>query len=112
MSAKDDLYGRPGLRFVGEMSHPQVNRGRPIPVFEPVAPHDRPSINTLEGWNSLAERPENLYSRAAAVQYLEAHGREATEEAIAEYRDWWDGWLDTFVDYDMPDVEFIPAQPR
>lgn len=39
----------------------------------------------------------NLYSREAAILYLEEHGREVTEEAIAEYFDWWDGWLDTVI---------------
>lgn len=43
-------FDTPGLRYVGEYSHPQVNHGQPLPVFEPVAPAGRPSINSLEGW--------------------------------------------------------------
>ena len=42
----------PGLRFVGYASHPRVNHGEPLPLFEPVAPKDRPSINTVEGRNA------------------------------------------------------------
>lgn len=44
----------PGLRYVGQVSHPQVNNGEPVPQFEPVAPEGKLSINTLEGWNKYA----------------------------------------------------------
>lgn len=49
-----NLYQVPGLRYVGHTSHPRVSSGDPLPVFEPVSPEVRPSINTLEGWNALA----------------------------------------------------------
>ena len=45
----------PNLRYVGEYSHPQVNHGQPLPMFEPVAPEGRPSINTLDGWIKYAD---------------------------------------------------------
>lgn len=44
-----------GLRYVRHISHPQVNDGQFLPLFEPVAPEGRPSINTLEGWNKCAD---------------------------------------------------------
>lgn len=46
----------PGMRYLGHVSHEQVNQGQPVPVFEPAAPAGRPSINTREGWNAVAER--------------------------------------------------------
>lgn len=33
-----------------------INRGRPMVLYEIREPKDRPSINTEEGWNALAER--------------------------------------------------------
>lgn len=50
-----NLYNAPGLHCVGQISHPKVNAGQPVPVFEPVASKDRPDINTMEGWNALAD---------------------------------------------------------
>lgn len=49
-----DLYNAPGLRYVGHVSHPQVNHGLVLPMFEPVPVEGRPDINTQEGWNKLA----------------------------------------------------------
>ena len=46
------------LRYVGEISHEKVNEGQPIPLFEPVAPAGKNSINTREVWNTLAERQD------------------------------------------------------
>ena len=54
----------PGLRYVGQVSSEEVNDGKPIPLFESVELEDRPSINTLEGWNRLAEEQERR-NRAA-----------------------------------------------
>ena len=49
-----DLYNAPGLRYVGYVSHRQVNHGQALPMFEPIPIEGRPDINTLEGWNKLA----------------------------------------------------------
>ena len=49
-------FNRQGMRGVGEVSHPQINDGRPLPLFEPVSPKDQHSINTMEGWNAAAEK--------------------------------------------------------
>ena len=73
-----DPFKAPGLRYAGEYSHPQVNHGQPLPVFEPVAPKDRPSINSLEGWKASADA-ENRRS------FISANGREpkSSEELYA-----------------------------
>ena len=64
-----DPFKAPGLRYAGEYSHPQVNNGQPLPVFEPVEPKDRPSINSLEGWNAAADA-------ANRRAFVSANGRE------------------------------------
>ena len=64
-----NLFNAPGLRYVGEYSHPQVNHGQSLPVFEPVAPEGRPSINTIEGWNKFAEEGNRK-------SFISANGRE------------------------------------
>ena len=64
-----DPFNAPGLRYVGEYSHPQVNHGQSLPVFEPVEPKDRPSINSLEGWNAAADA-------ANRRAFVSANGRE------------------------------------
>lgn len=45
-----------GMRCIGQVVNTKVNGGRPVPLFEPVPPAGRPSINTMEGWNAAAER--------------------------------------------------------
>ena len=64
-----DPFKAPGLRYVEHISHPQINNGQPLPVFEPVAPEGRPSINTFEGWNASADR-------ANRRSFISANGRE------------------------------------
>ena len=51
-----DPFNEPALQFVGFVSQKDVNGGGEVPVFEPVPPKDKPSINTLEGWNAAAAR--------------------------------------------------------
>ena len=46
----------PGLRYVGHVSHPRVNHGEPLPLFEPVAPEGCPDINTPEGCTAFANK--------------------------------------------------------
>lgn len=77
-------FNRQGMRGVGEVSHPQINDGRPLPLFEPVSPKDRPSINTMEGWNAAAEKANSL-------AFLQAFGRYPTSPA--ELRSWVDSLL-------------------
>ena len=60
-------FEAPGLRYVEHISHPQVNQ--PLPVFEPVEPEGRPSINTLEGWTAAADRVNRK-------SFIAANGRE------------------------------------
>lgn len=43
----------PGLVHVGYV---EVKSGRWVPLYEPAPTPDKPSINTVEGWNALAER--------------------------------------------------------
>lgn len=52
---KEPLPGPwPGLMQVGEI---ELEPGGPtVPLYDTEPPKDRPSINTLEGWNALAER--------------------------------------------------------
>lgn len=46
--------------LVGTISNPDVNHGRPVPLFTPTEHTDgKPSINTLEGWNAFAQELEN-----------------------------------------------------
>lgn len=58
---------------------PHVSNGKPLPVFEPVIPEGRPDINTLEGWNTLANKANR---RAFAADF----GREPVCDA--ELRAW------------------------
>lgn len=46
----------PGCIFAGYTEHPNINEGKPIPIFEPITPKDRPDINTLEGWTLTADK--------------------------------------------------------
>ena len=73
-----------GMCCVSEVAHPQINDGRPLPLFDPASPKDRPSINTMEGWNAAAEKANN---RA----FLQAFGRYPTSPA--ELRSWVDSLL-------------------
>lgn len=76
-----DLFNVPGLRHVGYTSHPRVNHGQPLPLFEPVAPEGRLSINTPEGWNTAADRHNR---RSFAIMF----GRKPV--CAAELRAWED----------------------
>jgi len=67
-------YDAPGLSYVGHISHPRVNCGRPLPVFEPVAPEGSPDINTMDGWNALTDRVNRR-------SFLRANGREPVDDA-------------------------------
>ena len=59
------------IRYVGVVIN--TNNGQVIPRFESVEPADRPSINTLEGWNSVADRGNY---RA----FVAAHDREPVDQ--------------------------------
>ena len=65
-------YEAPGLQYIGHVSHPQVNYGQPLPVFEPKAPVDGPSINTEEGWALFHKR----MTEENCVYFLQAFGRD------------------------------------
>lgn len=43
----------PGSRQIGEI---ELRPGMVVPLYDTEPPEDRPSINTPEGWNALAER--------------------------------------------------------
>lgn len=45
-----DPFKFPGLRYVEDISIEGINNGEPLPLFECIAPKDRPGINTREGW--------------------------------------------------------------
>ena len=57
----------PGLRYVGDISDERINNGKPLPLFETVAPKGRPSINTLEGWNQLVAEQKRKHREADAT---------------------------------------------
>ena len=57
----------PGMTYIGQVSHPDINAGQPVPIF--TSDERANSINTLEGWNALAGR-QNRKS------FISAHGRE------------------------------------
>lgn len=59
----------PGLHLVGTVSNPHVNHGEPLPLYEPVTPKGRMSINTVEGWNAFCEAQERKNA-----QYRRMHG--------------------------------------
>ena len=67
------------LQYVGELAHPSINDGAPIPLYEMIAPKGGCSINTQEGWNRAADRA-NRYAFNAA------HGR--TPESVDELYSW------------------------
>lgn len=50
------IFDEPALRCVGLLP---LSKKEMLPVFMPETPTDRPSINTPEGWNALAERMAN-----------------------------------------------------
>ena len=56
----------PGMIYIGQVSHPDINAGQPVPIF--TSDKRANSINTLEGWNALAAR-QNRKS------FISAHGR-------------------------------------
>ena len=57
------LYHIPGLVYVGSIENPDVNHGAPVPLFEPITPKDRSSINTPDGWNAMAKARNLRYFR-------------------------------------------------
>ena len=67
-----DPFSAPGLRYLGLVSNDHVNHGQPLPLFEPIPPKDRPSINTLEGWKAFCERVD----RVNRESFINFHGRE------------------------------------
>lgn len=46
----------PGCTFIGHIKAPNVNGGKPVPLFVPCPPSGNMSINTLEGWNASADK--------------------------------------------------------
>ena len=72
----------PGTVYIGQAAHPLVNGGQPVPHFAPV---DNPSgINTVGGWNALADKVNRR-------SFLRANGREPVDDA--ELRHWVEGCL-------------------
>lgn len=65
--------------------HPDVGGGKPLPVIEPVAPEDRPGINTVEGRTDLANRTNRW-------AFVRVFGREPVCDA--ELRAWEDSNFD------------------
>lgn len=59
----EDIPKIPGCIFRGYASHPDVNNGEAVPLFSFAEPTDRPSINTLEGWNARAKELNLKYFR-------------------------------------------------
>lgn len=57
------LYHIPGLVYVRSIVNPDVNHGDPVPLFEPITPKDRPSINTPDGWNAMVKAQNLRYFR-------------------------------------------------
>ena len=57
------LYHIPGLVYVGSVTPANVNHGDPVPLFEPIRPKDRPSINTPDGWNAMVKAQNLRYFR-------------------------------------------------
>ena len=56
-----EIYTIPGLVFAGYTCNPQINNGKPMPLYDIAEPHDgKLSINTAEGWNAMVEREEAL----------------------------------------------------
>lgn len=62
----------PGLSYIGTITNPHVNQGAPVPLYEPV--NHPGGINTLEGWNALADK-QNRRS------FLRKFGREPKNES-------------------------------
>lgn len=61
----------PGTVYIGQISHPNVNGGRLVPHF---APADRPNgVNTLVGWNALADKVNRR-------SFRHANGREPVDD--------------------------------
>ena len=52
----EELFNVPGLQYVAEVVHEQVNHGEPLPCFMPVVAMGKPDINTEEGWNAVADK--------------------------------------------------------
>lgn len=67
----------PGTVYIGQISHPNVNGGQPVPHFAPASCPN--SINTMGGWNALADRVNRR-------SFLHANGREPVDDA--ELRSW------------------------
>ena len=68
----------PGCTFISYIRNRNINRGRPIPLFTP-APPDLVSINTMEGWNAIADKQNRRSFRLA-------HGRDPADDV--ELRRW------------------------
>ena len=58
----------PRMQMVGMVSHPVVNNGAPVPVYENIRDESRPDINTLEGWN---QKSREINSHATPFQLKE-----------------------------------------
>lgn len=76
-----DPFNTTGLRYVRDISCERVNGGDPLPLFEPVATEGRRSINTLEGWNNLADEGNRR-------SFISANSREPENDA--ELKEWVD----------------------
>lgn len=74
-----NLFEIPGCTFIGFIQAENVNNGQPVPLFSPEPPPGKTDINTMEGWNKLAEK-QNLRAFRAA------HCRDPINES--ELREW------------------------
>lgn len=64
----------PGLTYIGEISNPAVNNGQALPFFECKEPTERPSINTVEGWNALCRKQDRKH-------FVRVFGREPVDDS-------------------------------
>ena len=70
-------FEAPCMRYIGDVSNENIEgctEGRLLPLFELVEPEDRPSINTLEGWNKLADERNRR-------SFISATGRKPQNDA-------------------------------
>ena len=55
----------PGCVFIGYVSDDNVNNGSPVPLFEPIPSPDKQDINTMDGWNTIADQGNRRSFRLA-----------------------------------------------
>ncbi|MBQ3194172.1 MAG: hypothetical protein IJB59_11485 [Oscillospiraceae bacterium] len=61
-----NLFEMPGCMLIGYVRANNINGGKPIPLFNPAPPPtEKLDINTLEGWNAVAEKQNRRSFRTA-----------------------------------------------